>query len=239
MAVAAEGLRVIFPWSAAAACGLFPPAIHVQDIGTPVAVNVTDADAMRASVALLRDMMHNPWPCWIGGVGFRIADVSLAHVHDRGTGTVDVGEHSDFAGDVGYYLVPLPAPVLPSGIDVQVHAPVLAVGHIDDVGPAVAGEVSRIFAPVVVERGGRTGGLGERDLTPPGVVGTVIDVRPRYDVHHAVVVEIGCRSRHGVVERTDLLLAEAAGGFFTGSDLQLEILVSHVPELHLPGAADV
>src|SRR4051812_31276598 len=222
---------------------LLPPSVAVQDIHTAVAIYVTNADAMRAPRAFLRDGMDGPCATRIGGIRLGITDVPFRTVDQfRFAVTVNIAKESGLGLDHRYDLVLLPTPGLAFGIHVENSAVFTASGmaRCQDIGPTITSEVVGMHDPIVVRvLCRRIVGLRRIDLMCGVEVGPYIVVSPRRDIHDAVVIEVGCGGGPAVVEGTELLHAEAAGELFFRPGPGGQIFIRDVFEADFRAGANV
>src|SRR6185503_15038250 len=67
----AESLGMVRPHCGRRLRGLLPPPVNVEDINTPVAVDVAGADAVRRIRAFLANLRREPWARRFRGIGLR------------------------------------------------------------------------------------------------------------------------------------------------------------------------
>src|SRR5882757_902133 len=155
--IACKSFRVISPGLLVAACGrLLPPSVWIQDVHSPIAVDVANADPMAGSVTFFGHVVNDPGTGGIGGIGLGVAHVAFAGIDElRLSVTIDIPQHGDFTLDCLHYGVFVPAPSLFFWIDIELNARAASEHHCDYVGPAVSCEVgSKLHGGI----GGKLGG---------------------------------------------------------------------------------
>ena len=240
--VAAERLRMIVPRLLVAAGGrLFPPAIRIDDVCAPVAVDVAGADAVSRDVAAIGDVVDRPHRRRIGRIGLRVPHLALGAVHELGLAVaVDVVQDADFRLIRPHHEMLVPAARLTFRIDIQEAAGIDGEAAVQRIAPAVAGEVADELHPGV--RRVVIGWIGRElkvDLTASGVVRPVEHVRSGDDVLHVVVIDVGGARSPRVVEVAEPLHPEVARHFLRRPHLNGQVLVRDVLESHLSASTGI
>lgn len=172
--------------------GLFPPALGLDDVRAAVAVDVTDAYAVRESLEMLvlgRDRMERPEivrplrvPRGIAQLpGYAIDQFRLAVA-------VYVGPSGRFVAAVVNGKVFLPGPALGTGVLVP-KSVFAGESHLEHVQPAITVEIAR-EREEVVRVAVRIDRFGLVDFVPHLEVGPLEPPGSGDDVYFAVVVEI-------------------------------------------------
>jgi len=185
--------------------------------------------------------VHDPGTGGIRGVGLRVPNIALRHVHKfQFPVAVDIAHHRNLRAEGWHHQVFVPTAGFAPGVDVEPHARFPGETAIDHVRPAIAREVSRKLHPVIARVFvGRIGRQGFIDLAMRGVVRPEIDVWTRHDVHHAVLIEIGGAGTPGIIEIAQPLHPEVVGNLLGDPRHDRQVFVGDVFKLHVSGSADI
>src|SRR5438105_13969367 len=117
---------------------LFPPTARADNIHAPVAVNISNAHAVRIDAGLFRDLVDDPWRRWIRGIRLRIFQSAVASEKNfRLSVSVDILEQFNFSRRLRDYVITIPPARFALWVDVKINRPL--IDH-QNVGPAVACE---------------------------------------------------------------------------------------------------
>ena len=220
---------------------LLVPARRDDDVETPVAVDVADAEAVAVDgLARAGDHVRRPDAVGIRRIRRRprvSAGGALAEDDLRLAVLVEILHQHDFRRDRRQHAELVPPARFTFGIHVQIH--VAVAERRQNVGPAVAGEVGR-----QVHHVGRERILGVVDdafpiPSPFGETRPRVVERARDDVEIAVVVDVGRRRAPAVIDGRQALNRESRRHLFLRLDHAHQILPREILVAHLAGAAHV
>src|SRR3954454_7909697 len=88
---------------------LFPPPVAIQNVHTPIAIDVSDSDPVCAPRSFLGNGVNSPLGGWIRGVRLGIAHKPLCSIYKLGFSVViHVPQQSRFRSNIRDHLMLLP-----------------------------------------------------------------------------------------------------------------------------------